>query len=68
MVVAVTCVVAPLMGVRPRGPIIAMRGWVTRTESPVAHTRAFLLIDSEPKIEPLADRNVETAKTFCPLS
>lgn len=57
-VVAITCVVAPLMVGAFTAPVIALGGWVTRTESPnaeqVAHAREFLLIDPALEIEPLA--------------
>ncbi|MEM9368418.1 MAG: hypothetical protein AAGD07_20685 [Planctomycetota bacterium] len=58
VIAAITCVAATLMVATLTSPIIAMGGWVTRTESPdvnqVAHAREFLLINSTLEIEPLA--------------
>lgn len=58
VVVTITCVMALLLVGVFSIPILAVAGWVTRTESPtakqVAYAREFLLIKPELEIEPLA--------------
>lgn len=58
VIVAVTCVVAPTIVFTFTTPMIAMGGWVTRTEAPdeehVAHAREFLFVNPGLEIEPLA--------------